>query len=133
KPRLVQTHALLGSALSMKGMKEEAVEEYKVALRINPDEVLALNDLAWILATDSDDRLRNGSEAVTLAERACQLSDFKEPLIVGTLAAAYAEAGRFEEAVRTGEKAKGMAEKAGNKELAAKNEELLKLYREGKP
>jgi Flp pilus assembly protein TadD len=92
-----------------------------------------LNDLAWILATAPDDRLRNGAEAVTLAERACHVSDFEEAQFIGTLAAAYAEAGRFENAIRAGEKAKAMAAAAGQKELVEKNRQLLELYRAGKP
>ena len=63
-----------------------------------------LNNLAWILAASADPQVRNGPEAVLLAERACKLTDYKKPLLVGTLAAAYAEAGRFPEAVATARK-----------------------------
>ena len=67
--------------------------------------VLALNDLAWIYATHPRRDLRNAVEAVRLAEQACQLSDRKLPTCLNTLAAAYAEAGRFAEAVTTAKKA----------------------------
>ena len=68
---------------------------------------------------------------MALAERACKLTDYKEAIFVGTLAAAYAEAGRFPEAVSSAEKARSLALAAGQKEIAQKNEELLELYRAG--
>ena len=77
--------------------------------------------------------LRNGAEAVRLAERACELTHYGEPLFIGTLAAAYAEAGRFPEAVATAEKAEQLATTAGLTAVAAKNRQLLELYRAGKP
>ena len=93
---------------------------------------MALNNLAWILATSPDDGLRNGTEAVRLAERACELTHYDEPLFIGTLAAAYAESGRFPEAVTTAEKAEQLATTAGLTDVAAKNRQLLELYRAGK-
>jgi Flp pilus assembly protein TadD len=77
-------------------------------------------------------KLRDGARAVQLAERACNLTGFKQTAIVGTLGAAYAEAGRFTEAVATAEKACALAEKSGETELLKKNQELLGLYKEGK-
>ena len=82
-------------ALGQLGRTREAVAQYQEALRLNPDLAGALNNLAWVLATCPDDQLRNGAEAVRLAERACELTHYREPLFIGTLAAAYAEAGRF--------------------------------------
>ena len=67
-----------------------------------------------------------------LAERACQLTDYKQPMLVGTLAAAYAEAGRLPEAVATAEKACALAKQNGDKALLEKNRQLLELYRVGK-
>jgi hypothetical protein len=61
------------------------------------------------------------------------LTHYGEPLFVGTLAAAYAEAGRFPEAVTTAEKAEQLATSAGLKKVAEKNQQLLELYRTGKP
>jgi hypothetical protein len=86
-----------------------------------------------MLATSSDDGLRNGAEAVRLAERACELTHHGQPLFMGTLAAAYAECGRFPEAVTTAEKAEQLATTAGLAAVAAKNRQLLELYRAGKP
>jgi len=93
----------------------------------------ALNNLAWLRATLADDTLRNGPEAVECAERACKLTGFKEPIFLGTLAAAYAEAGRFKEAVTTAEQARDLANASNLKEVVRRNELLLELYRSGKP
>ena len=78
----------------------------------------ALNDLARMLAAAASDRLRNGAEAIALAERAWQLTQFQQPMFIGTLAAADAEAGRFDDAVKTAEKAKDLAAAAGLKDVA---------------
>jgi len=122
-----------GMALEQSGRTEEAVAQYQEALRLNPNLVGALNNLAWVLATSPDAALRNGPEAVRLAERACELTHYARPLFIGSLAAAYAEAGRFPEAVATAEKAEQLAANAGLKAVAAKNRQLLDLYRAGKP
>ena len=128
-----ETFFHLGMTLGQLGRTREAVAQYREALRLNPNLAGALNNLAWVLAASPDDELRNGAEAVRLAERACELTHYGEPLFIGTLAAAYAEAGRFPEAVTTAEKAEQLATTAGSKELAEKNRQLLELYRAGKP
>ena len=99
----------LGVALATKGQFDEAIENYRQAIQIKPNSSDALNNLAWALATSPEDGLRNGAEAVRLAEHACELTHYREPLFLGTLAAAYAEAGRFPEAVTTLEKAEQLA------------------------
>ena len=119
--------------LGQLGRIREAVAQYREALRLNPNLAGALNKLAWVLATGPDAELRNGAEAVGLAERACELTHNGEPLFIGTLAAAYAEAGSFPEAVTTAEKAEQLATAAGLTAVAAKNRQLLELYRAGKP
>ena len=97
--RLQPTNSLANYHLALihQGRKETraAIECFHQALKAQPDWPETLNNLAWILAANSDATLRNGAEAVALAERACKLTDYKEALLVGTLAAAYAEAGRF--------------------------------------
>jgi hypothetical protein len=70
---------------------------------------------------------------VTLAERACQLTGNRQPFLLGTLAAAYAEAGRFPDAVATAQRAIDLATAAGQPDIAARNRELLELYRAGQP
>ena len=95
--------------------------------------VAALNDLAWIRATSARAELRDGPEAVRLAQRACELSRYKVALFVGTLGAAYAEAGRFDEAVTAAEMSHQLALAAGQNGLAQKNVELIKLYTARQP
>src|SRR5207249_707861 len=88
-------HYLFATTLAALGNARQAADQYQQALALQPDMVEALNNLAWIRAANSSDDLRNGPEAVRLAERARELTQQREPLLLGTLAAAYAEAGRF--------------------------------------
>ncbi len=110
-----------------------AVYNYRKALEIRPDWPEVLNNLAWLLAANPDVSVRDGADAVKFAERACELTQNKEAFLIGTLGAAYAEAGRFPEAIRAAEKARDIALAGGQKELAEKNAELLKLYQAGQP
>ena len=128
-----EAHYNLATALLQEGQAGQAVAEYRESLRLQPDSPATLNDLAWVLAANASDALRNGAEAVTLAERACQLTQFREPLLLGTLAAAYAEAGRFDDAVHTAEKASDLAAAVGEKKLADRNRQLIELYRSRQP
>jgi Flp pilus assembly protein TadD len=127
-----EVHAKAAMLLTQCGRTVEAIEHYRQVLRLDGNSVLGLNNLAWILATAPEVANRNGVEAVQLAERACALTDFKAPVLVGTLGAAYAEAGRFAEAIEKGEQANRLAQAAGDAELAGRNEELVKLYRAGR-
>ena len=126
-------HYHLALALSTQGKCKDALLHYRAAVKARPDFPEALNNLAWMLATQPDPQFRDGQQALDLAERACRLTEYKQAFMVGTLAAAYAEAGRFPEAVAAGEKAKALAEMADDKEVAAMNVILLELYRSGQP
>jgi tetratricopeptide (TPR) repeat protein len=125
-------HAKAGEVLAALGHGAEAINQYRQALALVPDLVPTLNNLAWILATDPDVRNRNGAEAVQLAERACAGTDYQTPVLIGTLAAAYAEAGRFKEAVATAGRASNLARAAGQSAVAKKNWQLLGLYQSGR-
>ena len=131
-PRISQIHYLLGSALLAQHKVDEAIPEYQTALELDPEHQLALNDLAWVFATASEPRFRDGARAVSLAERACRLTNFQAPQYIGTLAAAYAEAGRFDDAVKSADLARNLAERVGDHGLAEKNDQLLLLYRQGR-
>ena len=133
KPYDAEARCSLAAALTSQHKAREAIQHYQEALKLLPNFPDALNNLAWILAANPDPQVRNGPEAVGLAERACKLTNYKQPLLVGTLAAAYAEAGRFTEAVATAEKARTLAEQANQLDVAARNRALLELYRSGQP
>jgi hypothetical protein len=91
------------------------------------------NNWAWLLATNPDATKRNGSLAVKLAEDACQRTQYQQTVMVGTLAAAYAETGRFEEAISTAQKACALASQSADQELLKRNQELLALYLKHQP
>ncbi len=131
----VETLMNLSSLEHNMGHSDRAAAELKEALTIKPDPTKAtvLNNLAWILATCPDSSVRNGAEGVKNAEEACKLTSFQQAGMVGTLAAAYAEAGHFPEAISTAEKAISMATAADNMQFAAANHQLLLLYQAGKP
>jgi tetratricopeptide (TPR) repeat protein len=112
------------------------VTDLELALKVKPSsatEVTALNNLAWVLATCPDDSVRNGNEAVRYAEKACSITGFKRSGMVNTLAAAYAEAGRFPEAIATAQAAIKLANAAGDTTAAAATGQLLAQYQAGKP
>jgi FOG: TPR repeat len=133
KPDDSWAHYELALALTGQGKSRAAVEHYLRGLKSFEADPAGLNNLAWILATYPDPEVRNGAEAVALAEKACNLTDYKQPIFVGTLAAAYAEMGRFSDAIVTAERAHALAESNHSEELVAKNAQLLELYRAGKP
>jgi protein O-mannosyl-transferase len=129
QPQLPDAHYQLGVVLSMQHKTTEAVAHYRMALNLQSAMLDALNNLAWILATDPHAEIRNGAEAVRLARRACALTQDSRPLLLGTLAAAYAEAGQFDEAIASAQKAHDLAVAQGRSRVAAKNLELLELFR----
>jgi tetratricopeptide (TPR) repeat protein len=119
--------------LAAEGRPGDAVREYREALRLRPDDPKVLNALAWILATGPDAAHRDGAEAVQLAERANRLSGQRHPAALMTLAAAYAEVGRFDDAVTTAEKAQAAARSGGHTAAARDIERFVALYRARKP
>jgi len=123
----------LAGALDGQGKYAEAVRSYQASLKALPDQAGVLNNFAWLLATCPDAASRNGPEAVRLATRACELTGYGQPLLIGTLAAAQAEAGDFHAAVATAERAAALADTLHLERVAAKNRELIQLYRQGRP
>lgn len=123
----------LALILVMNGQHDLAINHYREALKLQPQFTAAMNDLAWILATHPDANLRNGGEAVKLAEAACELTGYKEARCLGTLDAAYAEAGRFEDAIATAQKAKDLAQAASQPEVAALAEKRMTIYQTRQP
>src|ERR1051326_2017148 len=128
-----KVHYELALSFDACGQGEKAVPEYREAVRLSPTSALYMNDLAWVLATSANEKVRDTTEAIRLAEAACRLSGGNEARFFGTLDAAYAGAGRFEEAITTAQKARDLAVFAGQKQIAQQAEERLALYRARKP
>jgi protein O-mannosyl-transferase len=124
-------HYNLAVTLAKEGQAREAIEQYHSALKINPNDVDTLNNLAWLRATCARSALRNAAEAVELAERARDLTTGEDPgilMILDTLAAAYAEADRFPEALTTQDKAIELAEQHKLDVLAKRLKARRQLY-----
>jgi tetratricopeptide (TPR) repeat protein len=132
-PKGAYPHLHYAMSLSAQRQAREAMGEYRKALTLDDQLSPACNNLAWMLASHPNPQIRNGREAVELAEHACRLTNNEQPFYLGTLAAAYAEAGRFNDAIATAEKARDLARKAGLDNVARRNEQLLELYRAGRP
>ena len=115
------------------GNFRSAISNYQTAIKLAPDWPQPLNDLAWLLATQDHPEFRDGLEAVKLAEQACRLTEYKSASHLGTLDAAYAEVGKFAEAIRFAQKASEMAEGAGQLEIATAAKSRIRLYQEEKP
>jgi tetratricopeptide (TPR) repeat protein len=128
KPDQAAVHYSLAQALAQLRRTEQAILHFREAIRCQPNDPEALNSLAWIRAANSNPAFRNGDEALRLAQRACELTRYQRPVMLGTLAAAYAEAGRFDEAIATAQKAHALAVSSGQKELAAKDQQMLETY-----
>jgi len=135
QPESADAHANLGIAWLAKGRARDAIAEYTKAVQISPENLAALSNLAWLLATSADSSLRNGSEAVRLAERADSASSRsdKHPTVLRILAAAYAEAGQFAEAKETAQHALEAANIQGNTTLANTLRDEIALYELGLP
>jgi tetratricopeptide (TPR) repeat protein len=128
----LQTRTELAMLLEKAGKFAEALQENREAARLYPNNPVALNNLAWSLAANPRQELRNGKEAVQLASKAVELTGQQQAVFIGTLAAAYAEDGQFAKAVETAKKARCIALLTGRPEVAVANEQLLKLYSAGK-
>jgi tetratricopeptide (TPR) repeat protein len=128
-PHDLATHLNLAGVLARLGKYRQAVQLFDDALKIDPNSIEGLNNLAWLLSTAPEASVRDGGRAVTLAERGCSLTEFKMPVLLGTLGAAYAESGRFAEAAAAAERACAAASQSGDTATASKNQELLALYR----
>jgi tetratricopeptide (TPR) repeat protein len=118
----------LAQILKEQGRVPEAASQQRRALELKPDFVPSLNDLAWILATAKDEQVRDPSEALRLAEKACELTSSRDYNCLDTLAAAYARANQFEKAVETAQKAIALAKAANQANVVQDVTEELQLY-----
>ena len=128
QPKNPDAHTTLAVALDERGQTAEAITHYKNALQISPRSISAANNLAWLLATSSTASLRNGDKALELARQANQLSGGANPLVLGTLAAAYAETRQFERAIEIAQAASQLAKMQGESALVVRLQQETELY-----
>jgi len=126
-------HYNLGNTLMALGQAKDAIDQYNEALKINPNDVQSLNNMAWILATWPDALVRDGTKALSLAERAVSLTNHREPRTLATFAAAFAEVARFPDAVTTAERAADLAQSQGNPGFADFIRQQAEEYRAQHP
>lgn len=129
-PQLTQSHVNLGNAFYMEGKDAEALTQWRLALSADPNLLPVLNLSAWVLSTSPDASVRDGAEALKLAERAARLSKEQDPAILDTLAAAYAEAGKFPEAVEITKKALALAATRKNAQSLIEGLEVRQAFYE---
>jgi tetratricopeptide (TPR) repeat protein len=132
KPTYAEARSNLGYVLFQLKDLPAAIEQWQKAVELEPNNAGALNNLAWVLATCPIDRLRDGAKAVVLAQHASQL-DSGNPVILRALAAAYAETGKFADAVKAAQSALALATAQGNTRLATSLDEQIKLHQAGLP
>ncbi len=130
-PRSAKALYNRGFARDRQGDPAGALGDYVQALSVNPDYIEVYNNIAWILATSPDERLRDGERAVALAERAA--AHTPDVNFMDTLAAAYAEAGRFDEAVAMENRVISMLAAEGAASELGPHVERLSLFEEGRP
>jgi len=125
------TYVGRGISWSLKGNYGKAIDDFGKSIEINPNIYKAYNEKAWILATCIDDKYRDGNQAIELAQKALDLNYIGSNL--DTLAAAYAEAGKFKDAIKTQEKAINLLIESNNKKNIAGAKKRLEAYKNQKP
>ncbi len=133
RPGYADAHFNLGCVLQSAGKLDEAVSHFFQVLQVKPDHVASLNNLAWILAANPDPNIHNASRAIEFAQRAAELTRHHDANILKTLAAAYAAADRFDQAVTTEQQALKLAIASQDSNLADYLRKKLELYKQGKP
>src|SRR5262245_55361586 len=111
------------------GKQAEAIADYEAVVKVDPENSHVLNNLAWLLATSPDEKLRNGKRAIELATAGCKLTEYKQAHLVSTLAAGYAETGDFKMAIEWSQKSVELA----GEDLKENLTKELDSYKAGKP
>ncbi len=133
RPDSAEAHFNLGSALVQKGEMHVAITHFQKAMDLQPNNPNIYNKFAWLLATCPDASIRNGPKAVHLAQQAERLFGGQSPVILRTLAAAYAENGQFPEAVSAAQRALQLATAQNGAALVNALQEQLGFYQTGSP
>ena len=133
QPSRAEVESRLHLAVVFAAQSATAPEQLAAITSSAPESPKLLNELAWILATHPDAAVRKGAEAVRLSERACTLTNRTRPNFIATLAAAYAEAGKFSEAIATAQEAATLARSIGEIKTARLAEDLLTSFQSNQP
>ena len=132
-PRDAKAYNNRAKAYSRKERYDLAISDFGKVIALDPTHAHAYNNLAWILATHEDEPVRDGERAVQLAKKACELTDYKNPVSLDTLAAAYAQLGQFDEAVKIATRAMRLARATKNEKIAKDIQSRLELYKDKRP
>jgi arylsulfatase A-like enzyme/Tfp pilus assembly protein PilF len=127
-PNQPELHKTLATIFYQQDNINEAVSNWESALKLDPNDAMTLNNLAYIYATQSEGEFKNPQKAVQTAEHACKLTDYKDPVILDTLSIAYAASDRNSEAIETAKKALELAVESGNQKLADEIRRHLKDF-----
>jgi tetratricopeptide (TPR) repeat protein len=114
-PEYTTAHGNLAEAYAARGQRALAAQQFALAVEAAPDNPFLLNRLGWLLATSPEDGVRNGARAIEVGERAVSITSRQDVTSLDTLSAAYAEAGRFDEAAATAREALALAARQGNR------------------
>jgi Flp pilus assembly protein TadD len=133
RPDYAEARYDLANEFRSQGRYDEAAGQYSAALSFKPDWPDCMNNLALLISIYPQIKNRDTNEAVSLASRACQLTNYKDPVFLCTLAAAYASAGRFSEAVDTANKALYLADVTNQSQIRNAIQYHLSFYKQGKP
>ncbi|HXI83984.1 MAG TPA: tetratricopeptide repeat protein [Verrucomicrobiae bacterium] len=131
RPAFADAHANLGHAFSDQKKFDEAIEHYEQAVQLTPDSATSCEQLARLLVLRGGGNPADSTRAVQLAERACQLTENRQPVCLDTLAGAYAATRRFADATAMEERALELARAAGQTNLTREIQSHLKLYQDG--
>jgi tetratricopeptide (TPR) repeat protein len=132
-PELGKLLVWIADELMKRQRSAEAIPFYEQALARSPNDIVVMNNVAWQLATNPDDRIRNGEKAIHWSERAAKQSSFLDPNILSTLAASYAEAGRFDDAVKITRQAIERATRMNQADFVKRQQARLELFRNRRP
>jgi len=132
-PKYTQVYSNLGEAYGALGRHAPAAEYFALAVQATPDTPFLMNRLGWLLATSPEDGVRDGARAVAVAERAVALTSRLDAMSLNTLAAAYAESGRFDAAVATAREALAVARGTGQQEFLPELTMRFEMYQRGEP
>jgi tetratricopeptide (TPR) repeat protein len=133
RPEVERAHAQLRQILISLAKKPDGLPRLREIAANAPDSPRMLDELAWLLATYPDSKSRDGTEAVGLAEHACDLTERRIPSLLDTLAAAYAEAGDFPRAIIAAEEALNRARSSGDNDAVKLSESILASLRDNLP